>query len=203
LYHNLSLKQTATMTTQNNTPKKFDLSAIMKNAWNYVRTLALTISEALKKAWAEAKTGIGAMAVVAPTTYSVTIKTRTLGDLTITGKIGVGEYAEIFNSKGEKIGVIPCRDSSSMPHEPASEHKITAIINKQRGVIMIPAETLEVMEGRVRVAKVKQGTGKFLPNGDEIMWTESYYHKGSDSYARRTGYRRPNGTEYTTNSISH
>lgn len=180
-------------------------SQIFKNAWNFVRTLALSISEALKQAWAEAKNGIGAMAVVAPTTYSVIVKTRTLGDLTITGKIGVGEYAEIFNVKGEKIGVIPCRASSSMSHEPATEHKVTVIINKQRGAIMIPAETLEIMEGRVRIAKVteKKGTGKFLPNGDEIMWTETYYHKGSDSYARRTGYRRPNGTEYTTNSISH
>lgn len=41
-------------------------SQIFKNAWNFVRTLALSISEALKQAWAEAKNGIGAMAVVAP-----------------------------------------------------------------------------------------------------------------------------------------
>lgn len=40
-------------------------SQIFKNAWNFVRTLALSISEALKKAWAEAKNGIGAMAVIA------------------------------------------------------------------------------------------------------------------------------------------
>jgi hypothetical protein len=58
--------------TTTNTSKKFNLSAIMKSAWNFVRTLALTISQALKKAWAEAKASLaevtivpGAMAVIA------------------------------------------------------------------------------------------------------------------------------------------
>lgn len=36
--------------------KKYNKSEIMKNAWNLVRTLGMTMSEALRKAWADAKT---------------------------------------------------------------------------------------------------------------------------------------------------
>lgn len=35
--------------------KKYDLSKIMKRAWELVKKAALSISEALKKAWKEAK----------------------------------------------------------------------------------------------------------------------------------------------------
>ena len=35
--------------------KKYNLSAIMKRAWNLVKTAGMTISEGLKKAWKEAK----------------------------------------------------------------------------------------------------------------------------------------------------
>lgn len=35
--------------------KKYDLSKIMKKAWEFVRKLSLTISDALKKSWKEAK----------------------------------------------------------------------------------------------------------------------------------------------------
>lgn len=51
-------------------------SQIFKNAWNFVRTLALSISEALKQAWAEAKNGIGAMAVVTPAETEAQIEER-------------------------------------------------------------------------------------------------------------------------------
>lgn len=36
--------------------KKYNLSKIMKRAWELVKTAAMTISAALKKAWSEAKT---------------------------------------------------------------------------------------------------------------------------------------------------
>lgn len=45
-------------------------SQIFKNAWNFVKTLALTISEALKQAWAEAK------APVATPTHTVIVDTK-------------------------------------------------------------------------------------------------------------------------------
>lgn len=35
--------------------KKYNLSAIMKRAWNLVKAAGMTISSALKKAWEEAK----------------------------------------------------------------------------------------------------------------------------------------------------
>ena len=35
--------------------KKYDLSKIMKRAWELVKNFGMTISEGLKKAWAEAK----------------------------------------------------------------------------------------------------------------------------------------------------
>lgn len=35
--------------------KKYNLSSIMKRAWELVKKAAMTISEGLKKAWAEAK----------------------------------------------------------------------------------------------------------------------------------------------------
>lgn len=38
--------------------KKYNLSQIMKNAWNMVKTAGTTISAALKKAWAIAKCNV-------------------------------------------------------------------------------------------------------------------------------------------------
>lgn len=35
--------------------KKYNLSAIMKKAWELIKKFALTRSEGLRKAWAEAK----------------------------------------------------------------------------------------------------------------------------------------------------
>lgn len=35
--------------------KKYNLSSIMKRAWELVKKMGITISEGLKKAWAEAK----------------------------------------------------------------------------------------------------------------------------------------------------
>lgn len=37
------------------TVKRYNLSKIMKNAWSYVKTAGLCISEGLKRAWKEAK----------------------------------------------------------------------------------------------------------------------------------------------------
>ncbi len=38
--------------------KKYDLSKIMKRAWEYVRRFKMTISSGLKRAWMEAKNGL-------------------------------------------------------------------------------------------------------------------------------------------------
>lgn len=38
--------------------KKYDLSKIMKRAWEYVKKFKMTISSGLKRAWMEAKNGL-------------------------------------------------------------------------------------------------------------------------------------------------
>ena len=76
-------------------------SQIFKNAWNFVKTLALTISEALKQAWAEAKNGIGAMAVVAPVETEAQIEER-LASQIVCGKGNFthrGNMAQAINRK--------------------------------------------------------------------------------------------------------
>lgn len=173
-------------------------SQIFSQMWVLVKGNGMSRSEALKQAWAEAKAPKAPKA----TTYSVQVTSQTLGVLTIEGKIGVGEYAKIFNAKGEEIGFISA--GSGIRGEYADEHKIGVFIKKQRGALIIPAKTLEIMEGSPRVKKeAPKGTGRFTKEGYEIMWTENFWHKASDSYATRTQYRKQDGTLFTKVSASH
>lgn len=57
--------------------KKYNLSYIMKRAWELVNKEAMTLSQALRKAWAEAKNkrGVVVMCVIGKETFTVNAQT--------------------------------------------------------------------------------------------------------------------------------
>lgn len=60
---------------------KYNLSQIMKAAWNFKRTLELTMSEALKKSWAAAKAAISRKKEARKMTITISECYKTLDQL--------------------------------------------------------------------------------------------------------------------------
>ncbi|MFR9236026.1 MAG: hypothetical protein ACLVLH_24865 [Eisenbergiella massiliensis] len=65
--------------------KKYNLSAIMKRAWELVKSVGDSISEALRKAWQEAKApSVITMNVIGKETFVINTKTGPQSGKTVT-----------------------------------------------------------------------------------------------------------------------
>ena len=105
--------------------KKYNLSKIMKRAWNLVKTAGMTISSGLKKAWEEAKTvkkefkGFLKMSVSEITDADyVTVK---LWEKSDKKRIYFNDY------KGRSVGYIDCVENKTVYYDGFAKMYIPAI----------------------------------------------------------------------------
>jgi hypothetical protein len=143
-------------------------SQIFKNAWNFVRTLALSISEALKRAWAEAKNGIGAMAVIAEEVKTVTfeVTTRSLGKVT-----AIVEVTEKGIKNGAPVGKI-MKDGKEVCAIKSVE-RFTYFIKDHSASLKV---TINGVDGKILISKEQGDSCFFSPRVDAVTerkWSES------------------------------